>query len=94
MRSEPPFLVELFRLTPAGLLLQLAGFMGLAALAFNFEEGTPISPGLKAVGVLGIVVLGFGMHLTHKHARRLSAARRARASERSASPWDSPSEKP
>jgi hypothetical protein len=87
MESEPPFLVELLRRHPAGPLLYLIGFAALGVLWFNFEPGVPTSAVVKVAGLIGILALGIGMPLTHKHAFRLQAERQQRRVTRSESPW-------
>ena len=89
MRADQPFLVELFRTAPVGLVLQLVGFASVAALWFMIETDRPASTAMKVVWGIGFVALAVGMHLTHRDARRIQAERHARKTARSPSPWDS-----
>ena len=88
MQSEPSFFVELLQKHPAGPALQVVGLVALGILWFLFEPGQPTPAAAKVVGLIGVLALGVGMSLTHKHSFRLQVQRRERRAARSDAPWD------
>jgi hypothetical protein len=84
-----PFVVELFRRSPAGPLLYLVALVALAFLWYSFEVDPTVAHDARVAAVVVLVVsLLVGMPLTHRAAFRLTCERRAQEVDRSAAPWE------
>ena len=89
MPERPSFIVELFRRSPAGLLLYLVALAALAFVWYSFEVDPTVAHDLRVWAVVVLVAsLLIGMPLTYRAAFRLQRERMAQDAARTAAPWE------
>ena len=88
MPGRPPFIVELWRRQPWGLMLQAFAFVSLGLIGYTVmaEVDTGVWP--YRLGPIAIAALAVGMVLTHLAAVRLARERKRQDVARSSAPWD------
>ena len=87
MSDTQPFIAELFKRQPLGLLLVVVGALSLAFVAVCFERELNVGPFLGIGVVVAFLAWLVGGPLVLREASRIQTERRARESQRTTQPW-------